>query len=126
MRVCILENIEDIFETKSFIDDYLIKTDKVTENMELQDFILNYCNLSNKIYMYKGKVIPFELHKFGNEILIILANNKNADILLNKLKSTNYSFGSAQVMDLNNIDFLLKPANEREYFLINKKIYFNK
>lgn len=124
MRVCVLENIEDLFETKSFIDRYLIESNKATDRMELNDFILKYCNLSNKIYVNKGEVIPFELHNVGDENILILPNKTHKDELIKKLKSIKYNFGEPMTFDANNLEYFTALNNEEtDYFIINKKVH---
>ena len=124
MRVCVLDNIEDIFEAKSYIDRYLIDNNKATEKMELNDFILKYCNLSNKIYVNKGEITPFELHNIDNENILILANKTNKDELIQKLESIKYDFGEPMSFNSNNIEYFNLLNNENsDYFIINKKVH---
>lgn len=124
MRVCVLDNIEDIFEAKSYIDRYLIDNNKATEKMDLNDFILKYCNLSNKIYVNKGEIIPFELHNIDNENILILANKTNKDELIQKLETIKYDFGEPMSFNSNNIEYFNLLNNENsDYFIINKKVH---
>lgn len=124
MRVCVLNNIEDIFETKAFIDKYLIDNDKAKEKMELNDFILKYCNLSNKIYVNKGEITPFELHTFEDEQVIILADNNKKDEVVKKLEEIKYNFGSPVQFTTDNLEFFnLLNNSQTDFFIINKQVH---
>lgn len=124
MRVCVLDNIEDIFETKAFIDKYLIENDKAKEKMELNDFILKYCNLSNKIYVNNGEIIPFELHTFEDENLIILADKNKKDVLVKKLEEIKYNFGNSVQFTNDNLEFFnLLNNSKTDFFIIDKQVH---
>ena len=92
--------------------------------MELNDFILKYCNLSNKIYVNKGEITPFELHTFEDEQVIILADKNKKDEVVKKLEEIKYNFGSPVQFTTDNLEFFnLLNNSQTDFFIINKQVH---
>lgn len=123
MKCFCIQNVNDIFRGKIFIEDLLIKNGEIEKEMELNDFIFKYFNISKYIYLHGNDVFPFEYYKLYDEEILIYSEEESKNLILNKLKSINYDFSS--LTEVSNIDFITKydNFNNLDMFIINNKYY---
>ena len=123
MKCFCIQNVNDIFRGKIFIEDLLIKNGEIEKEMELNDFIFKYFNISKYIYLHGNDVFPFEYYKLYNEEILIYSEEESKNLILNKLKSINYDFSS--LTEVSNIDFITNydGFNNLDMFIINNKYY---
>ena len=123
MKCFCIQNVNDIFRGKIFIEDLLIKNGEIEKEMELNDFIFKYFNISKYIYLHGNNVFPFEYYKLYDEEILIYSEEESKNLILNKLKSINYDFSS--LTEVSNIDFITNydGFNNLDMFIINNKYY---
>ena len=123
MKCFCIQNVNDIFRGKIFIEDLLIKNGEIEKEMELNDFIFKYFNISKYIYLHGNDVFPFEYYKLYDEEILIYSEEESKNLILNKLKSINYDFSS--LTEVSNIDFITNydGFNNLDMFIINNKYY---
>ena len=121
MKCFCIQNVNDIFRGKIFIEDLLIKNGEIEKEMELNDFIFKYFNISKYIYLHGNDVFPFEYYKLYDEEILIYSEEESKNLILNKLKSINYDFSS--LTEVSNIDFITNydGFNNLDMFIINNK-----
>jgi len=123
MKCFCINNVNDIFRGKIFIEDILIKNEEIEKEMELNDFMFKYFNISRYVYLHGKDIFPFEYYKLYDEEIFIYSEEKSKDIILNKLKSINYDFSS--LTEISNIDFITKyeTFDNLDLFIINNRYY---
>lgn len=123
MQCFCIKNVNDIFRGKIFIENLLIKHEEIEKEMELNDFIFKYFNISKYVYLHGNDIFPFWYYKLYDEEILIYSEEKSKDLILNKLKSINYDFSS--LTEVSNIDFITKydNFNNLDMFIINNKYY---
>ena len=123
MKCFCIQNVNDIFRGKIFIEDLLIKNGEIEKEMELNYFIFKYFNISKYIYLHGNNVFPFEYYKLYDEEILIYSEEESKNLILNKLKSINYDFSS--LTEVSNIDFITNydGFNNLDMFIINNKYY---
>ena len=58
MQCFCIKNVNDIFRGKIFIENLLIKHEEIEKEMELNDFIFKYFNISKYVYLHGNDIFP--------------------------------------------------------------------
>lgn len=123
-KIVNISDIEDICTAKLEIESYLLANKKIEKKLSLDEFLKEYLNITNNIYLYKDIVIPFNILNINNIKYIVVGNNDNTNILLDKLNSIDYDLSVLKQYKNENIisDFQNEDYNI-DMFMINKKLY---
>lgn len=118
-----IKNVNDIFRAKVMIENILMTNGTIEKEMELNDFIFKYFNVSKYVYLHGNNIFPFDYYKIGDEAFLIYSEEDCEDLITSKLESINYDFSSLK--EISHIDFVTQydDFSKIDLFIINNRYY---
>lgn len=125
MRSYCINNVNDIFKAKFFIEEKLIAAGKLEEEMQLDEFVKKYFDVSKMVYLHEDDILPFAIYKIEDEVIFIYTDEDKKDLIENKLKSMNFDFSGLKEVRNHEFYKLIDPMEDKalDMFILNNKYY---
>lgn len=123
IKVNVGQDIDDVFKYKMIIEERLLKENKISEKLKLDDFI-EYLDFAKTIYIEGTKTtVPFCIYKLDDDNMVIFHTSEEAQLnkLLDSLLIIMYNFSNLE--KLTREDLMKRDVETNKFFIINEQFY---